>query len=166
MRRWASRRAAWPGSPSRPARGKGTASFAPCTPRLRAGALSSVRPSWRRRRAPLGGLTIVTIPRVWNGALPEADFAFGPWGEDGPNREGKVLRFRHLYVSARARRALIDAGLFSAKAFLPVRVLDDPEPGVDLLDLPVRPLHPMYSPAELEALRAQERERFSARPSL
>ena len=106
---------------------------------------------------PLGGLTIVTIPRFWRGALPDSDFAYTPWGEDGPNREGKILRFRNLYVSAQARRVLIDAGLFPDKMFFPVRVVDDPEPGVDLLDSAEHPLKPMYTPAELETLRAQER---------
>ena len=106
---------------------------------------------------PLGGLTITTIPRFWRGALPDADFAYIPWGEDGPNREGKILRFRNLYVSAHGRRALIDAGLFPEKMFFPVRVVDSPEPGVDLLDSAEHPLKPMYTPAELEHLRARER---------
>lgn len=113
--------------------------------------------------APLSGVTIVTIPRFWSGALPQADFAYGPWGEDGPNREGKMLRFRQLYASARARAVLVDAGLFPGKAFLPVRHVDDPEPGVDVLDSAERPLHPMYTTAELDALRAQERALVAVR---
>jgi hypothetical protein len=106
---------------------------------------------------PLGGLTVVTIPRFWRNALPDADFAYLPWGEDGPNREGKILRFRNLYISARGRRALIEAGLFPEKMFFPIRVVDHPEPGVALLDSAANPLTPMYTPDELAVLRAQER---------
>jgi hypothetical protein len=78
--------------------------------------------------------------------------------EDGPNREGKILRFRDLLVGGRARAALLEAGLFEEKVFLPVRVVDQPEPGVQVLDDDNRPLKPMYTPAELERLRQQEAE--------
>jgi hypothetical protein len=108
--------------------------------------------------SPLGGLTIVTIPRYWRGALPDTDFAYVPSSEDGPNREGKILRFRDLLVSGRARAALLEAGLFEEKVFLPVRVVDQPEPGIQVLDDVDRPLKPMYTPAELERLRQQEAE--------
>jgi hypothetical protein len=106
----------------------------------------------------LDGLQVVTIPRYWAGALPAADFAFVPWGEDGENREGKIMRFRQLAISAKARAALIDECLFDAKAFLPVRAIDTPEPGVVLLDRQADPLPPMFTAEELAVLRARERE--------
>lgn len=104
----------------------------------------------------IDGFQVVTIPRYWTAALPRADFAYLPWGEDGPNRAGKMTRFRQLAVGARARQALIDEGLFDAKAFLAVRSVADPERGVEVLDRPDDPIPPMYSPAELAALRARE----------
>ncbi len=104
----------------------------------------------------LDGLQIVTIPRYWTGALPAADFAFVPWGEDGENREGKMMRFRQLAVGAKARAALIEEGLFDAKAFLPVRATETPEPGVVVLDRADDPLPPMFTAEELAALRACE----------
>lgn len=105
----------------------------------------------------ISGLQITTIPRFWSGALPAADFAYLPWGEDGPNREGKMMRFRVLAVSALARERLIGDGLFDGKAFLPVRCIETPEAGVLALDRLHDPVPPMYSPAELAALRAQEK---------
>ena len=108
------------------------------------------------------GLQIVTIPRYWSGVVPASDFAYVPWGEDGPNREGKTLRFRMLAVSARARAALLDDGLFDRKAFLPVRVIDTAEPEIEILDRPHARLPPMYPAFELAALRIQE-ERLKTR---
>lgn len=61
------------------------------------------------------------MPRYWTGALPAADFAHVPWGEDGPNREGRILRFRQLAVRDRARQVLVEAKLVPAKSFLPLR---------------------------------------------
>jgi hypothetical protein len=62
-----------------------------------------------------------------------------------------------LAVSARARAALLEEGLFAPKAFLPVRVVTQVEPHVKMLDRPDDPVPPMYSGAELVVLRAQER---------
>jgi hypothetical protein len=115
-----------------------------------------------RVRVPLQGLEFVTVPRYWSQKLPDADFAYLAFGEDGPNREGKVLRFRKLAVSRRARAALMDAGLFAATAFLPFRAVQNPEPDVELLDGRHEPIPPMYAPAELAALRAQEAKLFPA----
>lgn len=102
------------------------------------------------------GFQVVGIPRYWSGAVPDADFAFIPWGEDGPNREGKLLRFRQLMIAKRARAALIDAGLFDQKAFLPVTIVRDAA-HEHILDRNMPPIPPMYSAAELEILRARER---------
>jgi len=115
-----------------------------------------------RERVPLQGLEFVTVPRYWAQALPEADFAYLPFGEDGPNREGKMMRFRRLAVSRRGREALIAACLFTAKAFLPFRSVVKPEPGVEILDSRHEPIAPMYTPQELAALRTRERELFGA----
>ena len=101
------------------------------------------------------GLQIVTIPRYWTGALPSTDFAYVPEGEDGPNVEGKMMRFRTIAVSARAREVLLEEGLFTEKVFLPVRVVDSP--GEAALDRPDDPVPPMYSPDELAILRERER---------
>ena len=104
----------------------------------------------------LTGLRIETVPRYWSKAFPDADFAYVPWGEDGPNREGKLMRFRLLMVGRRARQSLIDAGLFAAKAFTAVRSVAEPEEGVAPLDEQFGPVPPMYTDAELAALRARE----------
>lgn len=114
------------------------------------------------RRVPLQGLEFVTVPRYWTRALPDADFAYLPFGEDGPNREGKMLRLRKLAVSRRARQALLDAGLFGTKALLPFRTVAAPEPGVEVLDGRHEPIAPMFTPHELAALRAQEARLFGA----
>lgn len=106
----------------------------------------------------LTGLTFITVPRYWTKAAPPADFAYVPWGEDGPNRAGKMMRFRLLMVSARAREALIEARLFAEKAFAPVVSVDAPEAGVARLDELHGPVPPMYSEAELAALRMEERK--------
>jgi hypothetical protein len=111
----------------------------------------------------IDGLQVVTIPRHWAAALPQGDFAYVPWGEDGPNVEGKVLRFRKLAVSARAREILLAEGLFNEKSFLPVRIVETPEPHVMVLDRPGDPVPPMYTEAELLVLRAKERL-LTARP--
>jgi hypothetical protein len=78
-------------------------------------------------------------------------------GEDGRNREGKMMRFRQLAVSRRARQFLIDAGLFSEKVFLGLRSIASPEAGVENLDQIHGPIVPMYLPDELEKLRAMEK---------
>ena len=108
----------------------------------------------------LTGVRIETVPRYWTRTFPDADFAYVPWGEDGPNREGKVMRFRLLMVGRKARHALIDAGLFDAKAFQPVRSVAEPEEGVTRLDERYGPVPPMYTAEELAALRAREAQLF------
>jgi hypothetical protein len=110
----------------------------------------------------LMGLKFVTVPRYWTKVFPDADFAYIPWGEDGPNREGKILRFRLLMASRRGRQALIDAGLFAEKAFLPVRSVAVPEEGVEILDQLHSPVPPMYTPDELTALRMEEKRVLAA----
>jgi hypothetical protein len=102
------------------------------------------------------GLQIVTIPRYWSGAVPDADFAYVPWGEDGPNREGKILRFRWLTVSQQARAALIGGGLFDPRAFLPVAIVRDVPAEQPVLDRLHAPIPPMYTPAELAVLRERQ----------
>lgn len=115
-----------------------------------------------RERVPLQGLEFVTVPRYWSRALPDADFAYLPQGEDGPNRKGKILRFRGLAASRRARAALIGAGLLAAREFLPLRTVETPEPGVEVLDGRHEPIPPMYTAEELAGLRAREAGLFGA----
>ena len=103
------------------------------------------------------GLNFITVPRYWAGVFPEGDFAHVMHGEDGRNREGKMMRFRKLVVSRRARQFLIDAGLFSEKVFLGLRSIASPEAGVENLDQIHGPIVPMYLPDELEKLRAMEK---------
>jgi hypothetical protein len=71
-----------------------------------------------------------------------------------------MLRFRQLVVSRKARRALIDAALFTHKSFLPFRSVAAPEEGVEILDEHRDSIPPMYTPEELTALRSQERKLF------
>ena len=104
----------------------------------------------------LFGLTFVMTPRYWAGAQPDEDFAYVPWGEDGPNREGKMMRFRMLALRRRARDALVAAGLFKPRAFKRVLSVAAPEAGVVNLDALHPPVPPMYTAAELAALRARE----------
>lgn len=106
----------------------------------------------------LFGLNFHMVPRYLRGSQPDADFAYVPWGEDGPNRLGKMHRYRLLVVSRRARKALTDAGLFKDRAFAGVRSIASPEPGVQLLDGRADGPGPMYSAAELAELRAIEKE--------
>jgi hypothetical protein len=103
----------------------------------------------------LFGLKFVMAPRYLSRMEPQEDFAYVPWGEDGSNREGKMMRFRQLMVRRRARDALIAAGLVKARNFLRVRSVATPEPGVADLDAKYPPPPPMYSAEELSAMRAQ-----------
>jgi hypothetical protein len=105
----------------------------------------------------LFGLTFVMAPRYLARVQPKEDFAYVPWGEDGPNREGKMMRFRQLAVRRRARNALIEAGLFKPRDFLRMRTVAKPEPGVVDLDAKYPPPPPMYSAEELGAMRAKPR---------
>jgi len=123
--------------------------------------LSGLFPMQRTHESTLTGLTFVTVPRYWTKALPDADFAYLPWGEDGPNRAGKLTRFRMLAVRRGARQALIAAGLFDETAFLAVRAVDTPEAGVEILDERYPPVPPMYSAEALAALRSRERDLYS-----
>jgi len=104
----------------------------------------------------LFGLNFQLVPRYLRGAQPDADFAYLPWGEDGPNREGKMMRFRLLAVRRRARRVLTENGLFRDRDFLPVRSLEAAEPGVAVLDGEGEAPGPMFDAAELGGLRARE----------
>ncbi|HXV12485.1 MAG TPA: hypothetical protein VD839_16920 [Burkholderiales bacterium] len=106
----------------------------------------------------LFGLRFQMAPRYFAGSQPDADFAYVPWGEDGPNRVGKVMRFRLLAVRRRARQALTEAGLFQDRDFAGVRSIALVEPGVELLDGRGDGPGPMYTEAELTALRASELE--------
>jgi hypothetical protein len=103
------------------------------------------------------------VPRYWTGAFPDADVAYIPWGEDGPNRVGKLMRFRQLMLGRRARRALIAARVLSPKTLLAVRSVAAPEPGVVALDGLHAPVPPMYTPEELAVLRATEQRLFGER---
>jgi hypothetical protein len=113
------------------------------------------------RDSVLTGLNFVTVPRFWTKVFPDADFAYVPEGEDGPNREGKMMRFRSVMVSRHARRVLIDAGLFSEKVFLGVRSVALPEEGVEILDQSHAPVPPMHTAEELTELRCRERSLFA-----
>ena len=119
-------------------------------------------PMSRAQESILLGLSFVSVPRFWTKAFPDADFAYAPSGEDGPNREGKILRFRQLMVSRHAHRVLIDAGLFTEKVFLGVHSVASPEEGIEILDQSCAPLPPMYTADELADLRFQERSLFAA----
>jgi hypothetical protein len=110
----------------------------------------------------LEGLTVLGVPRYWRERLPAADFAYVPAGRDGPNREGKILRFRKLCARRRARDALLAAGLIREQDAEPLLVVDEPPAGAPNLDLLYPPAPPMYSDAELAALRAQERATATA----
>ncbi len=110
----------------------------------------------------LSGLTFVTVPRYWAKVAPDADFAYVPWGEDGPNREGKMMRFRLLMVSRHARGVLLAAGLFPETAFSPLVLVANPEDGVARLDELHEPIPPMYLAMELEAMRLQEQKLLAA----
>lgn len=109
-----------------------------------------------RSEAPLEGLTILPLARYARAHLPAADFAYVRPTPDGPNREGKILRFRQLCASRRARDALVGAGLIRERDAEPLLVVEGPPPGAPDLDRlhPAPP--PMYTTAELAALRALE----------
>jgi hypothetical protein len=100
------------------------------------------------------GLMFVMAPRFLARVEPDDDFAYVPWGEDGPNREGKIMRFRMLALRRRARDALVDAKLFKPRDFQRVRSIAEPEPGVLDLDARYPALGPMYSAEELDAMKA------------
>ena len=108
------------------------------------------------------GLSFVSVPRFWSRAFPDTDFAYVPLGEDGPNREGKMMRFRQLMVSQHARRVLIEAGLFTEKAFIAVHSVASPEEGIEILDQSHGPVAPMYTADELLDLRSEEGKLFAA----
>lgn len=108
--------------------------------------------------AALFGLQFQMVPRYLAASQPDSDFAYVPWGEDGPNRVGKMLRFRLLAVRRRARQALTEAGLFKDRDFVRVRSIASIEPGVEILDGRADGPGPMYTETELATLRAREQE--------
>jgi len=119
--------------------------------------LLALCPMPREPGSGLYGLHFQRVPRYLRGVQPDADFAYLPWGEDGLNREGKVMRFRQLAVRQRARRVLTAHGLFRDRDFLPVQSLAAAEPGVAVLDGRGEAPGPMFDAAELAGLRARER---------
>lgn len=110
-----------------------------------------------RSETPLAGLAVFPVARYWRGRIPAADFAYVPLCPDGPNRDGKILRFRGLCASRRARDVLLRAGLFRQQDMTPLVLVDAPPAGAPNLDRRHPPAPPMYTPAELTALRAAER---------
>lgn len=109
-----------------------------------------------KSEVPLTGLTVLPVARYWRKRVPASDFAYVPLGRDGPNREGKVLRFRGLCASRRARNALMSAGLLRSQEAAPLLLVDAPPawaPNLDRLH-PAAP--PAYTDAELARLRAAE----------
>jgi hypothetical protein len=105
---------------------------------------------------PLVGLTVLPVARYARAHLPATDFAYVPLGRDGPSRAGKLLRFRRLCASRRARDALLDAGLIRERDAEPLLVVDAPPTGAPDLDRLHPPPPPMYTDQELAALRAAE----------
>jgi hypothetical protein len=118
-------------------------------------------PVSRPNDATLLGLNFVTVPRFWSHTFPDADFAYTLDGEDGPNREGKVMRHRKLMVSRHARNTLIGAGLFTHKMFLAVRSVETPERGIENLDQVYPGVPPMYTDKEMAELRTLEKRIFN-----
>jgi hypothetical protein len=110
-----------------------------------------------KSETPLEGLAVFPVARYWRKRIPAADFAYVPLTRDGPNREGKVLRFRGLCASRRARDALLRAGLLREQDAVPLAVVDAPPAGAPNLDRRHPPAPPMYTAEELAALRAAER---------
>jgi hypothetical protein len=102
------------------------------------------------------GLTVLCVPRYSRAYLPAADFAYVSLTPDGPNREGKVLRFRRLCASRRARDALLGAGLIREQDAEPLLVVDAPPAGAPDLDRLHPPPPPMYTDVELAGLCAAE----------
>lgn len=117
--------------------------------------LLEICPMPAKAESGLYGLKFLMAPRYLARVEPKDDFAYVPWGEDGPNREGKMMRFRQLMVRRRARDALVAAGVVKARDFLHVRTISQPEPGVVDLDAKYPPPGPMYSPEEVAAMKAQ-----------
>ena len=105
---------------------------------------------------PLEGLTLLPLARYSRAHLPAADFAYVPLCPDGPNRAGKLFRFRRLCASRRARDALIDTGLLRERDAEPLLIVDAPPAGAPDLDRLHPPVPPTYTDAELAALRAAE----------
>ena len=120
------------------------------------GRMLALCPMPREPGSGLFGLSFQWVPRYLASAQPDADFAYLPWGEDGPNRDGKMMRFRLLAVRRRARHALMAKGLFRDRDFLPVRSLEAAEPGVALLDGEGETPGPMFDAAELAGLKSRE----------
>jgi hypothetical protein len=118
--------------------------------------LLQICPMPAKAESGLYGLNFVMARRYLARVEPKDDFAYVPWGEDGPNREGKMMRFRQLAVRRRARDALIAAGLFKPRDFLRVRSIAAPEPGVLDLDSQYPAIEPMFGAEELGVMRASE----------
>jgi hypothetical protein len=105
---------------------------------------------------PLVGLTILPVARYSRAHLPPADFAYVPLGRDGPNRAGRLFRFRRLCASRRARDALLGAELIRERDAEPLLVVDAPPAGAPDLDRLHAPPPPMYTDPELATLRVAE----------
>jgi hypothetical protein len=103
----------------------------------------------------LDGLSFSMVERYSSEAAPPGDFAYLRWGEDGPNREGRMMRFRMLAASRRARDVLLREGLFRDKDFWPVRLVAPPS-NQDAHGWQPQQVPPMYLDDELAVMRRRE----------
>lgn len=93
--------------------------------------------------------------------LPSTDFAYAGWGWRERRESPTKARYRRIYCSARAKQALVDAGMFKPTDFSAVCVVAEQDAQTEILDRIEQPLPP---PAFLPEEAAAERvSRDSAR---
>jgi hypothetical protein len=100
------------------------------------------------------GLMIQMLRRFDRDALPAADFAYD-WDWDLESDERP--RLRRLAVSARARAALLEAGVVTAEEIEPVLTLDPS--AIGRVEFAGECPPPVYTPSELAQLRNEEQSR-------
>lgn len=100
------------------------------------------------------GVKFLMVPRFLEAHLPSVDFAYLCETPDGPNADGKMMRFRRLAVRAPAARRLIERGILIEKELFPVRAVSGLDAGH--VERPDEPACPMWTDGEWRALKEQE----------
>lgn len=96
---------------------------------------------------------------------PAVDFAYDGWGyrtDTGPGVEGRAIR--SIVCNARARAALIDAGLVKPSMFAPLEIIAEADADAEVLDriIPFPLPLPTYTPEEADVERTRRNVALTA----
>ncbi len=102
------------------------------------------------------GLNFYTQPRFLRKHLPDTDFAYIWDHVDGPNREGKIMRFRDLCFNKRTKDILIEKKMISMENVSGILLYNRLPKGINDLDKNVGFPPPVYTSKEFLLLKKEE----------